>query len=89
MDVNIETLVETSGKKGELRDALSQKLNDIENDILEKEQGCEELEAIRKTAESELKSVENELNITNTRLSSLKSWNENYEGYQVGVRTVK
>ncbi|MGD9158015.1 MAG: chromosome segregation protein SMC [Desulfobacteraceae bacterium] len=88
IDANIETLVETSAKKGELRDALSLKLNDIEKDIREKEQSSQEFEAIRKTAENELKTVDNELNITKTRLSSLKSWNENYEGYQVGVRTI-
>ena len=88
IDGNIETLVETSGKKGELRDALTRKYNDIVNDIREKEQSCEEFEAIRKSAENELKSDENELSETKTRLSSLKSWNENYEGYQIGVRTI-
>ena len=88
IDANIETLVETSGKKGELRDALSIKLIDIEKDIQEKEENSQELEAIKRTAENELKTVDNELNKTKTRLSSLKSWNENYEGYQVGVRTI-
>ena len=88
IDANIETLVETSSKKGELRDALSLKFNDIEKDIQEKDQNLQELEAIKKSAENELKAVDNELNIAKTRLSSLKSWNENYEGYQVGVRTI-
>ncbi len=88
IDANIKTLSATSVKKGELREALSAKLNDITNDIREKEQHSTELEAIRKSAENELKTVENEYNSVKTRLSSLKSLNENFEGYQVGVRTI-
>ncbi len=88
IDTNIETLLETSDKKSELRVALSQKFSDIERDIREKEENCQELEAIKKTTENDLKTVEKDLSITNTRLSSLKAWNENFEGYQVGVRTI-
>ncbi|MBN2418629.1 MAG: chromosome segregation protein SMC [Deltaproteobacteria bacterium] len=88
IDANIATLVETSAKKGELRDALTLKSSDIEKDIQEKEQCLHELESVKKVAENELKTVDNELNIAKTRLSSFKSWNENYEGYQVGVRTI-
>ncbi|NLA73867.1 MAG: chromosome segregation protein SMC, partial [Deltaproteobacteria bacterium] len=88
LDANIQTLVETSARKGELREALSQKLNEIGKDILESEEQATELESIRKSAENELKTAENEYNTVKTRLSGMKSLNENYEGYQVGVRTI-
>jgi chromosome segregation protein len=88
LDANIQTLMETSTKKGELREALSRKLNDIANDIREKEERTNELDAIRKSSENELKTIENEYNTVKTRLAGLKSLNENYEGYQVGVRTI-
>jgi len=88
IDANIGTLLESSAKKNELREALTEKYNDIEKDIKGKEQNCEELEAIKKTTEAELKSLESELSTSQARLSTLKSYNENYEGYQVGVRTI-
>jgi len=86
--VKIQNLLEVSQKKNELRQALTQKIKDIENDILEMERGCEELEQIMKDLEGKFKSIESELNICQTRLSSLRSLNENFEGYQVGVRTI-
>lgn len=88
IDSNIETLVETSSKKNELREALSEKLNVIERDIRENELGYEELGAIRKSAEEDIRALESELSKNQARLTTLKSYNENYEGYQVGVRTI-
>lgn len=88
IDANIESLMETSAKKNELRDTLKEKYNSIERDIQEKEQSCEELYKSRRALEENLKSLENELSSSQARLSTLKSYNENYEGYQVGVRTI-
>jgi chromosome segregation protein len=86
--LKINNLLEVSQKKNEIRQALALKLKDIEGEILEKKHGCEELERIGKGLEGELKSKESELNIHRTRLSSLISLNENFEGYQSGVRTI-
>ncbi|MFC1868733.1 chromosome segregation protein SMC, partial [Thermodesulfobacteriota bacterium] len=84
----IEELLKASQKKNEIRHALTGKLEDIEKDILEREQSCEELERVKKGIEADLKSAEAELNTSQTRLSSLKSLAENFEGYKVGVRTI-
>jgi len=86
--LKIEGLLETSTKKNEVRDALTLKLRDIERDILEKDQMSGELEQIKKGLEVNLKTMDAELNLCRTRLSSLISLNENFEGYQVGVRTI-
>ena len=89
-DVNLKTenLLSAFRKKNEIRNALTQKLEAIERDILEKERICEDLERVRKGTEGDLKSAETELNVCQTRLSSLKSLAENFEGYKVGVRTI-
>ena len=89
-DVSMKTteLLDASQKKNAIRQALAQKLDDIERDIQDREEGCEELDRIVKNVETELKEIESELNICQTRLSSLRSLKENFEGYQVGVRTI-
>jgi len=84
----IAGLIETSVKKNEVRDALTTKLQDIERDIIERDQKSGELEQIKKGLETNLKTADSELNICRTRLSSLVSLNENFEGYQLGVRTI-
>jgi chromosome segregation protein len=86
--LKIDNLLELSQKKNEIRQALAVKLKDIEGEILEKKRDSEELEKNVKSLEGELKSKESELNIHRTRLSSLISLNENFEGYQIGVRTI-
>ncbi len=84
----VEELIETSSRKNEVRDALTAKLRDIEQDIIERDQKSGELEQIKKGLEANLKTADADLNICRTRLSSLVSLNENYEGYQMGVRTI-
>jgi chromosome segregation protein len=84
----IEELLETSSRKNEVRDALTAKLQDIERDILERDQRSGEFEQIKKGLETNLKTADADLNICRTRLSSLISLNENFEGYQMGVRTI-
>jgi chromosome segregation protein len=84
----IEELLETSARKNEVKDALTAKLHDIEKDILEKEQRSGEFEQIRKGLESNIKTADSDLTACRTRLSSLVSLNENFEGYQMGVRTI-
>jgi chromosome segregation protein len=88
LNSKIEDLKKVSQNKNQIRHASTLNLKNIEADIREKEQGLEELERTADEIEKELKSAESKLNICQTRLSSLKSLNENFEGYQVGVRTI-
>ena len=88
LNVKSEELLDVSRKKNELRQALVKKYEDVERDISEIEHRCEELTGIEKSVEKNLKNAEAELNISQTRLSSLKSLTENFEGYQLGVRTI-
>ncbi|MBW1805049.1 MAG: chromosome segregation protein SMC [Deltaproteobacteria bacterium] len=84
----MEELLRASQQKNETREALARKLDDIENAIQEGEGACEELARIAKGVEADLKSAETELNISRTKLSSLRSLTDNFEGYKVGVRTI-
>lgn len=88
VDQKIDSLLETSVRKNEVRDALTAKIKDIERDILERDSKCGELEQIKKGLESKHKTADADLNICRTRLSSLVSLDENFEGYQMGVRTI-
>ncbi len=86
--LKIDKIIETSDKKNLTREALAQKLEALEEDLLRGEQRADELTEAKKVLESELKLVEAELNIYQSRLSSLRSMTENFEGYKVGVRTI-
>jgi len=88
VNLKIEDLIKASQRKNETRHALVQKLEDIQNEISKEQQRYEELEQIEKNMEADLKSAEGDLNMTQSRLSSLRSLTENFEGYQIGVRTI-
>lgn len=84
----IEQLLDSSRVKNDTRLALTKKLEDIEREIQENQQGCEELERIEKGVEADHKKAESDLNVCSTRLASLRSLTDNFEGYKVGVRTI-
>jgi chromosome segregation protein len=86
--LKIEKMFEASNWKNVTREALAQKLGALEEDLSRGEQRVEELTEAKKDLESELKLVEADLNIYQSRLSSLRSMTENFEGYKVGVRTI-
>jgi chromosome segregation protein len=88
VDSKVSELLDVSRKKNEIRQALIQNLEDIERDIQGNEQKCEELKRVEKNIETELRAIESKFNASQTRLSSLKSLSDNFEGYNVGVRTV-
>ncbi len=87
-DLKMEDLNKAFQIKNQIRQALHQKHQEIENEILREQESCHELERIEKNSEADLKKAETELNISQTRLSSLQSLSENFEGYKVGVRTI-
>jgi len=84
----IKEIIGASQRKGQVREALFARLEDIGRDITEEQDKTEELEGLRRKLESELKQREGELNVFESRLASLRSLTENFEGYKVGVRTI-
>ncbi|MBW2206293.1 MAG: chromosome segregation protein SMC [Deltaproteobacteria bacterium] len=88
VDQKMEELVRASRRKNEVREALVGKLQNIETDIGGERQQRDLLEQTKKELEIEIKSAEAELNVCESRLASLKSLTENFEGFKLGVRTI-
>jgi chromosome segregation protein len=88
VSLKIKDLLEASKRKTRVREALAQKLNDIERDIKEIQEKRDKLVNTKKSVEEDLRSAEADLNIHESRLNSLQSLTENFEGYKVGVRTI-
>jgi chromosome segregation protein len=84
----IERMVEASRRKAETREALAAKLADIEEALGMERERRDELEQIRRREEAALKKAETDLANRDSRLSSLRSLTENFEGCKVGVRTI-
>lgn len=84
----METVLNASERKTLAREATVGKLKEIEAVIEQDAMACEELEMIRNRVENELKSAETDLNVSQTRLTSLETLTENFEGYKKGVRTI-
>jgi len=88
VSLKIEKLINVSERKNATRQALVEKLEALEEEIFRAEQDCDELDQVKKDVEMDLKLVEADLNIHQSRLSSLRSLTENFEGYKIGVRTI-
>ncbi|MBW2064735.1 MAG: chromosome segregation protein SMC, partial [Deltaproteobacteria bacterium] len=84
----IKKIIRTSETKGQVREALAKRLEEIDRDYSEEQQKTAELEGLKKNLESELRESEAAQNTLETRLGSLRSLIENFEGYKVGVRTI-
>ncbi len=88
VQAKMQTLLQAAERKRELRDALVEKLKAIEADVSREDQRCHDLEQIRRHLESDLKNAETALSVDESRLASLRSLLDNFEGYKVGVRTI-
>ncbi len=88
VSLKIEKLIHVSETKNATRQALVEKLEALEEEIFRGEQDRDELDQVKKDVEMDLKLVEADLNIHQSRLSSLRSLTENFEGYKIGVRTI-
>ena len=88
IQTRMDTVLRASERKNSVREATQEKLQDIEAAIEEHNKTYEELEQIKTRVENELKSAETELNVSQSRLSSLQTLTENFEGYKMGVRTI-
>jgi len=86
--LKIEGIAQASKRKIEVREALVQKFEVIEQDVSREKSRSEELAAIGKELEAQLRTVETDLNRHQSRLSTLRSMTENFEGYKIGVRTI-
>jgi len=89
-DVGLKTedILRASKRKSQTRAALNEKLMGIEGDIVKERERCDELGTVKKAIERDLKLAEADLSICQSRLTSLRSLTENFEGYKLGVRTI-
>ncbi len=89
-DVNLklENIAQASSRKNEIREALVVKLETIEQDVLREKSRSAELVSTGKELGAQFRSVETDLNRHQSRLVTLRSMTENFEGYKVGVRTI-
>jgi chromosome segregation protein len=83
-----EEFATATERKTEVRQALEQKLQAILADMAREQARRDELNEKKKKLEADLKAAEHELNLSRSRLTSLRSLTENFEGYKVGVRTI-
>jgi len=83
-----ENTVRAAERKRLVREATAERLSEIEAAMEAESDGSKELGMMKSRIESELKSAESELNMCESRLSSLETLTENFEGYQMGVRTI-
>lgn len=83
-----ESIIRTSKIKNKAREALALGFEELGNHILHEKEKSDELNRIKKRIEMDLKMAEADFNIYQSRLSSLRSLTENFEGYKIGVRTI-
>jgi chromosome segregation protein len=86
--LKIEHITSVSQRKTQVREAFAQKLEEIDEDIARANQNGDALDQKKKRHESDLKFAEADLNIFESRLTSLRSLTENFEGYKLGVRSI-
>lgn len=84
----IENVVKASERKTIAREETAEKLKEIEVSIEQENRKNEELDQESRRVETMLKKAEADLNVCQSRLASLQSLTENFEGYKMGVRTI-
>jgi chromosome segregation protein len=84
----IDDVLRVSEKKNAVREALGIRFEDIKAAIVQKNDDLDELEQSKEKVEADLKTAEASLNRWESRLSSLQSLAEGFEGYGMGVRTI-
>ncbi|MBW2128808.1 MAG: chromosome segregation protein SMC [Deltaproteobacteria bacterium] len=84
----LETVARAGERKAEVRQALMEKLQAIEQDLERKREEVDELTRLRQDLEAKLRVIDADLNRYGSRLATLRSMSENFEGFKIGVRTV-
>jgi len=83
-----ETLGLAADRQMAIREENSRSLEELEEEAAEHRDYIEEIEQLLHRNEHDLKTLEDERVSCRSRLTSLQALAENYEGYQVGVRTI-
>jgi chromosome segregation protein len=83
-----ETLSVAADRQMAVREENSRGLEEIEKEADEHKAYIQEIEHLLNRNQQDLKTFEDERGSCRTRLASLQAMAENYEGYQVGVRTI-
>ena len=82
------TLSAAAEKQGMIREETLRGLEELEEEAALQQSHLDETEQILRRTEGDLRTAESEAASCRSRFSSLQALAENYEGYQIGVRTV-
>ena len=88
LNAKSQNIIKASERKNRVREATAERLREIESAIEEGNAFSRELEMRKDSVECELKSAEADLNRSQSRLASLETLTDNFEGYKMGVRTI-
>ena len=88
LNARSQNVIKASERKSRVREATAERLGEIQSAIEEGNAFSKELETMKESVESELKSAEADLNRCQSRLGSLETLTDNFEGYKTGVRTI-
>ena len=82
------TLAAAAEKQRLVREETARSLQELEEEAAGQHEHIDETEQILRRTEHDLKALESELAACRSRGASLQALAENYEGYQMGVRTI-
>ncbi len=83
-----EKIIKAWERKNLARDTAVHRLGEIEAAIEEQNKSCQKMEEQRNRVETDLRAADAELNACQSRLGSLETLTENFEGYKKGVRAI-
>jgi chromosome segregation protein len=83
-----ENVAQAAQRKQQVREATQERLKEVLAAIADGNAQYQDLEEEKARIESLLKTAEGELNACQSRLATLQTLTENFEGYKVGVRTI-
>ncbi len=81
-------LLRASEQKARQREAQAQRVRDLDEEIEVLKAELQELEEERHRASESLREQEGQLNTAKSKLGSLETLAENFEGYKLGVRSI-
>lgn len=84
----MERVMTASETRALAREAVAERLDEIEDAIAGESELLDELKQVGRRVEAEFRSAEKEWTVSQTRLGSLQTLLDNYEGYRKGVRTI-
>ncbi|VBB47845.1 Chromosome partition protein Smc [uncultured Desulfatiglans sp.] len=88
LNQKMEKVMTASETRALAREAVSERLRELEDAIAGETDLLDELKQVGRRVEAEFKAAEKEWTVSQTRLGSLQTLLDNYEGYQKGVRNI-